>query len=74
MKYGLYSVKDTVAGVFYDINIFQNNEVAIRYFRGLCSESKIKNDLQFYKLGEYDTTTGEIVSCVEFVLGGADCE
>lgn len=74
MKYYLYSVKDSLAGVFFDIQIFQNDEVALRYFRGLCSESKIKQDLQFYKLGEYDTVTGEIVSNVDFLLGGCDCE
>lgn len=74
IKYAIYSIKDVVTGNFSDIQAFVNRDQAIRYFKGLCAESKIKTDLQLFELGEYDIQTGEIVSKVEFILGGADCE
>lgn len=72
MNYFLYSIKDTCAGSFNEILIFQNDELAIRYFKNLCAESKIKNDLQLYKLGTYDNITGVITNNVEFLKGGAE--
>lgn len=74
IKYAIYSIKDVVTGNFSDIQCFVNRDQAIRYFKGLCAESKIKTDLQLFELGEYDIQTGEIVSKVEFIIGGADCE
>lgn len=72
MIYSIYSVKDVVSGSFTDILPFSNEAMAIRYFKGLCSESKIKNDLQLYKLGTYNIETGDIVSSVEFIAGGSE--
>ena len=74
MVYDIYSVKDVVTGNFSDITPFVNKDSAIRWFRGLCAESKISSDLQLYKLGIYYIETGVIESSVEFVMGGADCE
>ena len=57
IKYAIYSIKDVVTGNFSDIQAFVNRDQAIRYFKGLCAESKIKTDLQLFELGEYDIQT-----------------
>ena len=74
MRYKLYSVKDTVSGNFSDIQIFNNDEVAKRWFFNLCAESKISRDLQLYYLGDYDVQTAIIIPSVEYIAGGADNE
>lgn len=74
MKYFLFSVKDVLSGNLTTIELFPNKEVAVRWFNGLCQESKIKDDLQLFCLGCYDTKTGEIFSDVEFIKAGADYE
>lgn len=74
MNYKLFSIKDVLSGNFTDILIFNNEEMAVRYFNGLCAESKIKDDLQLFCLGEYNSQTGAIISDVKFIKGGADYE
>lgn len=71
MKYKLYCIKDTVVGNYSDPKLFVNEQSAVRYFDGLCAESKIAKDLQLYYLGEFDIFSGEL-SCVpcEFIKGG----
>lgn len=72
MKYQIYTIKDVLSGSMTDLLLFANDEMAIRYFNGLCQESKIKDDLQLFKLGEYETETGNITSSVKFIKGGVD--
>lgn len=74
MVYLMFSIKDVLSGNFTEILLFNNKEMAVRYFNGLCAESKIKDDLQLFALGTYNTETGEIVSNVEFIKGGVDYE
>lgn len=74
MKLGLYSIKDTLSGQFSQIVPLQNKEIAKRWFRQACQESKIKNDLQLFYLGSYDIETGVIESKVEFIIGGSEVE
>lgn len=74
MKLGLYSIKDSLSGQFSQLVPFQNKEIAKRWFRQTCLESKIKNDLQLFYLGSYDIETGVIESKVEFVIGGSEVE
>lgn len=71
MKFEIYSVKDVVSGQFTKLELFNNIDVAKRWYNGLLAESKIAKDLQLYKLGEYNVETGEIIASVEFVQGGA---
>lgn len=72
MIYKIFSIKDVVVGAFSDILIFPNTDVAKRYFKSLCAESKVKNDLQLFALGSYNSVTGEIESDVTFLMGGSD--
>lgn len=74
MEYFIFSVKDVLSGSLTNLELFVNMEMAIRWFNGLCAESKIKDDLQLFCLGTYNTSTGQIVSSVEFVKGGVDFE
>lgn len=74
MKYFLFSVKDVLSGNLTGIELFANESLAVRWFNGLCQESKIKDDLQLFKLGEYDTQTGKIKSSVKFIKAGVDYE
>lgn len=74
MKFEIYSVKDIAGGQFSDLKCFINEPVAIRWFNGLCTESKIASDLQLYKLGNYNVESGQIEPCCEFVKGGVDSE
>ena len=72
MNYEIYSVKDVVIGSFSDIKIMSNEAHATRWFKELCEQSKIKEDLQLYRLGVYSTETGCINSDVVFIVGGAN--
>lgn len=73
-KYYICSIKDNVIGQFSELNMFVNEAQAKRHFNLVCSQSKVKNDLQLYKLGSYDLETGEIVNDVEFLVNGCDVE
>ena len=70
MNYKIFSIKDTVTGQFSKPELFVNDMHAVRWFDGICSESKIKGDLQLYLLGTFDIETGDIISEVKFVQGG----
>lgn len=72
IEYEIYSVKDVVSGDFTEITIFKNREMAMRWFKSLCAESKIAQDLQLFYLGTYNIATGEIKSAVEFIGGGTN--
>lgn len=74
MIFKLYAVKDTVSGQFSKMELFNNEQVALRYYNSLLKESKIACDLQFYCLGDYNVETGEITPSLEFVQGGAISE
>lgn len=74
MKQPLYAIRDMliefhapIAGV--------NDEQMIRDFKVFCSKKAEleKNDLQLYKVGEFDTVTGHINTFEpEFIIGGMD--
>lgn len=68
----LVCVKDTISGFFSEPKPFYNKAMALRWFKGLCQESKISNDLQLFSLGSFNSETGEIVSEVQFIEGGAN--
>lgn len=74
MIFKLYAVKDTVSGQFNRIELFNNEQVALRYYNSLLKESKIACDLQFYCLGDYNIETGEIAPNLEFIQGGVVVE
>lgn len=62
----LYSIYDRVSGSFSCPLCMPNDGVAKRQFPLICtSEPQFKmfpDDLELYKIGEYDTTSGVIVA------------
>lgn len=73
MIYKIYCIKDIVAGKFYDLMLFDNEELAIRFFSQFVSESKFSKDLYLFRLGEFDVKLGKIDSIdPEFVMSGGD--
>lgn len=73
MKVKLYAIKDTVVGELQNIVESQNDAVIIREIHNTINsptENALKTnykDKQLYRLGEYDTKTGQIESKVEFM-------
>lgn len=70
MKFLVFSVKDVVSGQFSDLKLFNNKDVALRWYNGLLKESQIAKDLQLYQIGIFDVEKGDFVSKFEFVQGG----
>lgn len=78
MKLKLYTVKDTVQGEMMNPFLLRNKEEARRTFEQAVNSGRDNNvciyykDMQLYELGEYDSTTGEITSNVDYVCSGLD--
>lgn len=56
----IYAIKDAKAALFGNLFLCVNDAVAQRQFQEQFKDSYIKEDLQLYCLGGYDTETGEI--------------
>ena len=78
MILNMYAVKDTVQGEMMNPFLLRNKEEAKRAFGIAVNSGKDNNiciyykDMQLFELGEYNTTTGEIKSKVEYVCSGSD--
>lgn len=75
MKLKIYAVKDVVVGEMANPFYLNNDDEAKRAFKNAVNGNSGNislnyKDMQLFKLGEYDTTTGEIVSKVEFIENG----
>lgn len=67
MIYGIYSMRDVKTG-FLPCNVDVNDESAIRNFEFAFKHNDslfatFPSDYSLYKLGEYDTDSGEINAC-----------
>lgn len=73
MKMNIYSLKDK-KGSFVNPYVMQNTEQAIRDVKTAVNEntasilSKYPEDFDLYKMGDFDTETGEITSKVEMII------
>lgn len=68
----IYSIRDMLVE-FHAPIVGINNDQMIRDFLVFCQNKADieKNDLQLYKIGEFDTTTGHIQPCEpEYIKGG----
>lgn len=70
MQYGMYSIKDVVVGNFGQIQLFNNDHAAKRWFLNLCKTTDVAGDLELFKVGVFDVETGEILPALEFLIGG----
>lgn len=72
MKYSVYSIKDLKTG-FLPPTVEMNDQSAIRNFEHACSNTQSlffthPGDYQFWRLGTYDTDTGELTSDPVFLI------
>lgn len=80
MKLNIYAVKDTVVGEMGNPFYLNNDEMAKRSFKnainnGTDIQLKLNYaDTQLYKIGTWDTVTGEIESNVEFIMNGTEAK
>lgn len=78
MKLNLYAIKDTVVGELQNIIQSQNDGVIIREVTNAVNaptDNALKQnykDKQLYRIGVYDTKTGQIESKVEFMYNLSD--
>lgn len=73
MKLGLYAMRDNVQG-FLLPQAFVNDATSLREFQLLCSKKDTvygfrPSDFSLYKIGEFDTETGDINSIPLEVIG-----
>lgn len=73
-KIQIYSVKDSVAGVFMSPFTSVNDNTAMRRYRDMTNQVDYKQDFDLYKLGSFDTSTGviEALKSPELVFQGAN--
>lgn len=64
MKYGLYAMRDSATRQFLSVTTDSTNDSAMRNFDfAMCNNEQLKfrpSDFALYKLGIYDTISGEI--------------
>lgn len=80
MVYNLYSMFDKVAKVYQVPVAIGNDDVLKRSVVSAISNPKseirsIKNDLEWYKIGQYDDVTSKITTCdKELIITGLQIE
>ena len=74
MIHQIYAMKDNLANVFMQPQLFQNENVALRNFSEIINgQSLFKNnpaDFELWKLGEFDDQEGFITSAPEKMATG----
>lgn len=74
MKHQMYSLKDNLAGVFMQPQLFQNENVALRNFTEIINGTGIfKNnpaDFELWKIGEFEDRDGIIIPEPEKIATG----
>lgn len=64
----IYTMFDRVSQTYGEPFIAVNDSVAQRRFQYVCSNSPmVCNDMQLFKLGTFDTDSGEVVADKSFV-------
>lgn len=68
MQVKIFAMYDRVAHTYGEPFVAVKDELAVRRFNYIMSQSPmVAQDMQLFKLGEFDLETGLIVSSVEFV-------
>lgn len=76
MKYGLYCIRDDKVG-FLAPAIDYNDASAMRNFREVINDgdfAKHRHDLSFYRVGEFDTLSGNLstIDAPVYLCSGSD--
>lgn len=63
MKFGVYSMRDAVSGLYNNPTFEQDDQIAIRSFRFAVNKNDFlsfnAHDVDLFKVGEFENTTGE---------------
>lgn len=74
MTHQLFALKDNLAGVFMQPQVFQNENVALRNFSMIINETPVFKenpaDFELWRLGEYDDVEGFITAAPEKMATG----
>lgn len=74
MLTNLYTMRDRKSGIYGNPFVSYNDKCAIRDFDAFCNlqqNSYLADDMELYKLGTFESDTGEIISYKpEFLKGG----
>lgn len=74
MTHQIFAMKDNLANVFMQPQLFQNENVALRNFSQIINETKLFKDnaadFELWKLGEFDDVEGYITSAPEKMATG----
>ena len=70
MKYPIYSIQDVLVG-FQSPTIMNNDAFALRAFSESFSDVNNPADYCLWKIGEFDTDTGELIPSVPSVIARA---
>ncbi len=66
----IFSIQDTCSKDFSELRLFSKMELAQRWFRQVCAQSPIADDLKLYQVGTFNTETGITSTDVNFVEYG----
>lgn len=74
----LYAFRDIKVG-YMEPFLQQNDQIAIRTFTATIRQEKslmtqYKEDIELWRIGEYDETHGDIIPQKEYLIGGKDVE
>lgn len=62
MKFGVYSMRDSVSGLYNNPTFEMDDQIAIRNFRFSMNKTDFlsfnPHDFDFFKIGEFENTTG----------------
>lgn len=67
MKFGVYSMRDSVSGLYNNPTFEQSDLIAIRSFKFAVNKNEFlqfnAHDVDLFKIGEFDNETGEMFPC-----------
>lgn len=73
MNYNVYTIYDKVTCQYSNLQLFANDDHAKREFVNMVKDSPIKDDLSLYKVGEFDTTSGDFAKDFAFINDFKGC-
>ena len=67
MKFGVYSMRDSVSGLYNSPTFEQDDAIAVRSFRFAVNKNDFlqfnAKDVDLYRIGTFDNTTGVLEPC-----------
>ena len=67
MIYPIYSIQDALVG-FQSPTLMNNDAFAMRAFKENFEDVKNAADYSLWKIGDFDTETGELIVCIPYII------